>query len=498
MSEYLYTTKIHASISPCEIGEQSLISLASLDDLKSLLPNNIDFDQNIDLMPVAFNAAVVNQFNKNDDVIETDTAIAFAKNFLHKPTNLEHDKEKIVGHIASAGFSTYPDNKIISSNKAAKLKEPFNIALGAIVYKSANMNFAELLQRSMDPEDSLYQKISASWEVGFSDYVVAVGNSLNESTIIDDIDEIQAIKPFLKAYKGKGINEKGERVRRLIRGTIYPLGIGFTTNPAADVKGLTGNTPTKKTVVINDNRDKKISQSNNIDVNFKNDNLMDAEKIISELKSLLVEKKFSEEAVASMTSTFADAIKQKDTEYREQVEAAEQAKKDLEKEREELKASVENLTKQFSEAQEKISQFEAERKAEQAVATFNERMEVLDQKFDLDDEDRSFLAKELKEVDVNEEAFASFASKLEVLWKAKTKEAKAAFDKEVQAKIDEALEKKVQETAKASENKNEEQILDGAKSSEEAIANNNEATAQTETLREKFAKALNKENIIIS
>jgi hypothetical protein len=32
--------------------------------------------------------------------------------------------------------------------------------------------------------------------------------------------------------------QDGRKVNRLIVGDIYPLGIGFTSNPAADVKGL--------------------------------------------------------------------------------------------------------------------------------------------------------------------------------------------------------------------------------------------------------------------
>ena len=46
-------------------------------------------------MGVAFNAAVVNEFNKNGDGIDTKTAIESVQQFIHKPTfpscwNLEH------------------------------------------------------------------------------------------------------------------------------------------------------------------------------------------------------------------------------------------------------------------------------------------------------------------------------------------------------------------------------------------------------------------------
>ena len=236
---YKYTTKFDAQISPCEIGESSFISLASLDNLESLVPKGINFEENIDLMGVAFNAAVVNIFNRNGDGIDSATAAKFTKNFVHKPTNIEHDKEKIVGHIATAGFSEYKTNNIIGEESIKKLKKPFNIALGAVVYKSANKAFALALQRSVDPEDSYHNKISASWEVGFTDYNLAVGSDkLSEARIVSDQEEIEELKGYLKAYGGNGKTDKGENVYRLIVDNIYPLGIGFTVNPAADVKGI--------------------------------------------------------------------------------------------------------------------------------------------------------------------------------------------------------------------------------------------------------------------
>ena len=39
------------------------ISKASLDGLKDLLPDDVNLEENIDLIAVAFNAALVNKFN---------------------------------------------------------------------------------------------------------------------------------------------------------------------------------------------------------------------------------------------------------------------------------------------------------------------------------------------------------------------------------------------------------------------------------------------------
>ena len=67
----------------------------SLENLKTLIPEDVDLTKNIDLLGVAFNAAVVNKFNKNGDGIDTETAIAVSDYFVHKPTKLEELTEQL-------------------------------------------------------------------------------------------------------------------------------------------------------------------------------------------------------------------------------------------------------------------------------------------------------------------------------------------------------------------------------------------------------------------
>jgi len=505
--KYKYTATFEAEVFSCELGGGSLISRASLNNLESLIPSGINYEENIDLMGVAFNAAVVNRFNKNGDGIDSKSAIEYTKNFVHKPTNIEHDKDKIVGHIASAGWSEYGTSRIMTEGELVDYEKPFNIALGAVVYKSANSTFAEALEKSVDPRGGYYHSISTSWEVGFSDFVLAVGSDyLEESRIISDPEEMQEMVGNLKAFGGSGKTDSGEKINRLITGTIYPLGIGYTTNPAADVKGIymkNDSAAEEKQIIIKDKRDKNISQSKKTNVNLKKTNYMENEKVISELKDLLADKKFSNEAIASMTSTFADAIKEKDEEFRAELTKAQEEKEAVAKEHAELKSSVEDLKMKFDEAQVKITEHENAQKAERAVARFNERMDVIDQKFDLEDGDREFLAEELKSIDESEEAFASFASKLDIVWKAKNKEAKAEFEQQIEARIKEEVEKRISKASASSEDavesKSVEEILDDAETTESVIANSNETNSRAEqTLQEKFSAAFDRSNIEIS
>lgn len=505
MPNHRYTTNFDFEVQASNAINDIVLSKANIQNLSSLIPTNVDLEKNIDLMGVAFNAAVVNEFNKNGDGISTKTAIDSVQQFVHKPTNIEHDKKKVVGHIVNAGFSDYNDSSIII-NVDKDTSEPFNIALGAVVYKTVDKEFFENLRDSTNPNSQLHNKISASWEVGFSDYQIAVGSkNLKEAEIISDPKQIMEMKAMLRGFGGKGKMNDGTPIYRLITGNVYPLGIGFTMKPAANVKGVISQeseTPKiKKVDAVNlytkqsEELQKvaaKISQSIKNTVN--NSNIMDIETLLSEIKASLTEKKFSEEAIAGMTSTFADAIKTKDEEYKASLEAAENAKAEVAAANEELKASVESIQEELKAAQERIAEFEKVKAAEEAVATFNARMEEIDSIYDLEESDSSFIAEKIKGLDSSEEAFASFKSELEIYWAHKNKEAKAKIEEEIQARINEEIQKRSE--ASSEEETDVEEALGNAEQETKEIPNNNEAQASSTTLKDKFAAAFSRDNIL--
>ena len=508
---FKYKTKFDVSLRQCSIGDNSFISKASLENLKSLLPSNqIDLSKNIDLMGVAFDAAVINQFNKNDDGIDSETAVNIAPYFIHKPTNIEHNKQKIVGHIVSAGFNSWGDNLPLSNEEVLGSNGLINLALGAVVYKLVDPRFTDLVYKSTSEGNDLFNSVSASWELGFSEYVLAVGSTnLKEAEVISNPKHIEELKGRLRAYGGNGKMEDGSKIYRLVKGNVFPLGIGFTSIPASNVKGLLlDNIEPQEEVTFKDKRDKKvfaftenkISQFQIKDVNNKKS--MDLETFLSELKASLQEKKFSEEAIAGMTSTFADAIRQKDEEYR----AAKQEKEASETKAKELLASVEGLQKELSETKVRLQEIEAAQEAEKALAHFNARMEQVDSVYALEDEDRKILASELKTLDLTDEAFASYQEKLAIVWKHKNKEHIARLAEEAEAKIAAEVEKRLTELSKsnASVTKTSEELaeeaLEKAKASEkDGVPNNNgESGKETKSFKERFAAAFSRENISIS
>ena len=79
-----YTTIFSSKIKPLIAEERDkYLALASAIEVAKLVPD-IDTEKQVDLLPVAFNAFVANRVNKNGDVVDTDTALAFYKDFMDK------------------------------------------------------------------------------------------------------------------------------------------------------------------------------------------------------------------------------------------------------------------------------------------------------------------------------------------------------------------------------------------------------------------------------
>ena len=535
---FKYKTRLDGISFAChKLGDTDfpLLSKASLDELKKLSPN-IDVENNPDLLGVSFNLAVPNMINNNGDGISGATASKIAKRFLHKYLNIEHNKKRVVGHITNYSFNDFKDNKFMSDDEAAQTLDPIYLSVAGVIYRTVDKSFTSLMLRNSDKNDKFNNAISASWEIGFSSYYLAIGSqSLKEAEIVTDAAQVQELSQFLKAKGGSGKMNDGTPIYRLIVGEIYPLGGGFTTNPAAQVNGVVA-FDNDASISLKDSEDDKEDdkeeenqdieteessadfqqevaafltnkKSNSISVikNVKNINHMDLEKLISELKSALLEKKFGEEAVASMTSQFVDAIKQKDAEYRESLSAAKTAKEQAEKLYNETVASVESIKSELSKTQEELNQIKKVQADEQALARQNARVAELDSAFDLSDEDRKLVIGEVQALDASEEAFASYKEKFNAIWKHKNKEAIKAQQAEIEKKISEQVEARLKEVSKAStvtaEVKAEEQKPDVDAALESAKATNTAPDSKISgepSLREKFAKAFSRENISVS
>jgi|9_EtaG_2_1085328.scaffolds.fasta_scaffold05672_4 hypothetical protein len=531
---YKYKTSFSNEIiaSKQDPKNNGFISEASLEQLKSLVPSDIDFEKNIDLIGLAFNAAVINVFNKNDDGIDTKTAIAIKDYFVHKPTNIEHNKKKIVGHIVSSGFSRMYNDEILSSINEEN-EEPFNLALGAVIYAAANREFADLALRSVDAEDEMYQTVSASWELGFNDYVLAAGSkNLKEAEIISEEKHVKELSQYLKAFDGEGAMNDGTPLYRLVVGEVYPLGIGFTANPAADVKGIYIHKDKKKgdseeeneteaveRIEVDNKKNilknkKNISQNEFLHVNesITKLSIMEKQELLEDFKALLDEKmpghEFTQETVANVGRVIGDAIKSKSEQYEKELLALEEEKIKLAEAEDAMKKDLEDLKTKLEAAESQVSTLGEEIESRKSEEAFNARMEEVDATYELSEEDRQVLASEVEALDIEDSSFDEYKSKLAVMWAHKNKEYLAEQEKLFEEKLEAEVQKRLQgETSEASEevateeveaSEEVEEVLESAVAEEEVVANNNTSTAvEEESLREKFASAFAKENISI-
>ncbi|NDG51985.1 MAG: hypothetical protein EBY39_03015 [Flavobacteriia bacterium] len=512
MNEYKYKASFEIEVvaSAAPVAPEQ-ISQASLDNLKPLVPSDINLNRNIDLLGVAFNAAVVNRFNKNGDGIDSSTAVSIKDFFIHKPTNIEHKRDQVVGHIVSSGFSSFGDSQIMSDEQALSTKDPYNISLAAVVYKNASPEFSNMLESSETEDGELSTVVSTSWELGFNEFAVAIGSKdLKECEVVYG-QEAEELKDNLVSFGGTGKLEDGRTVHRLVIGEVFPLGVAFTTKPAADVKGVVvveQDDAEKTNTLSNDAFLNKIknksshTDKNNVIQNKENilDN-MDTEKLITGLESLLEEKRrandFSEEAVASITKLVNDVIIEKSSEWKSQVEEAESKAQELESAQAEIAEKYDALNVEFKNAQEKLEQIQKENAERDFQDAFNARMESLSNEYDLSEDDLKIIASELNSVDIADEAFAEYKEKFAKIWAHKNKEFIQKQAEELEAKIAEEVQKRLGENQPEDSAEVVDAALENLEESQEAIPNNNSESVEEESLTEKFEKAFSAENVSI-
>ena len=268
MEDFKYKTTfeydISANCSIKDIKNDLKVSSASLAKLKGLIPADLNLDTNVDLLGVAFPFAVVNQFNANDDAIDTETALAIKSSFLNKPMNVEHYRWEIIGHVVSSQFTDHYTSEVLPH--VGNREDIFDMSLGAVVYKLADSRYVDIIKDIHEGKKS-EDDLSTSWEIGFNEFKIGVGGrNLADCEIISDPEQIEEMKPLLKAFGGPGETPEGTRVRRIITGKALGLGGGFTSAPAADVKGV---------YIEKNKKDEDVTEEENVYAEYTRQEMLD-------------------------------------------------------------------------------------------------------------------------------------------------------------------------------------------------------------------------------
>lgn len=407
-----------------------------LSELRALLPEQEVIDSNDDLTYTAFNAAVANLVNLNDDAITTETALKINDGFIGRYMNIEHMRDYVVGHIISAGFTEFGTNKIITAEELEGTNKPFNMALGAIVWKVVSSFFSEVIQESSENgDDSVYGTISTSWEIGFNEFIIAEGSKkLSDAKLITDDAEIEEKMQYLRAEGGTGMLPDGTPIYRVIVGEdVKALGCGFTFNPAAAVKGvITASEEGKqKYEELVKSVEEKVDQLNEavasiLEKNKKTEKNKEKNKKQSvkanKMKILKIEDITTEaltEVSASEIRKFIgekleEAVSKSAEEKKELQDAAEAKEKEHDDALEAVKSEVEakdgevkDLGDKVIELEAKVAEFEKREAEAKAEKEYQDRLTEVKTEFELSEAQEKVVAKQLKSVD-SDEAFASW------------------------------------------------------------------------------------------
>jgi predicted nucleic-acid-binding Zn-ribbon protein len=536
MKDFKYSIKFDGIIVQAMVpfDDDKYLAVASVDQLKQYLPQNVDLDVNRDLMGVAFDAFVVNRGNKNGHIISTDVALAMVENFINKPFNIEHNRKVVVGVCTGYGFSEFGSSKPLTLEEVKAMKDPFNVVLSGYVWKIVNPDFASELVESSDPSSNKYLSVSASWELGFNEFNVAKGNkNLADATIIEKEEDIVELKDRLKVFGGNGYTEDGEIVLLNLQGNVLPLGIGFTNTPAAEVSGVVisyDKSQAEETVKaeeetyicdkcgykgseaevcpkcgsenydeIEEDEDEEENEVESSEIKMNKKSVQEENKnvkIIMQLKNIddITEDSIKEVAASQVREFISNRIADLAKEWQSKVEEKETALQAAEDQISALKTDLEAIKADSEKVKEEFSKIQEDLKAKEIEANFQRRMALLDEEFDLTDEDRSIIAEDLNAIE-NDEQFEKWYKKFSTFAAAKKKAAKAEYKKEEMK--EEVKEEKASETSEvvASEEKTVEEVISSAEVKEEVLPN--ASSPQEATLVDKISAAFNKNSVKI-
>lgn len=478
--------------------EQMGFSIASIEESgKKLLPDEFDSKTNVDLLPVVFNLAVVNKFNKNGDGIDTNTAIAAVKNFANKPINIEHKKDKIVGHILSATLSKEENDFTPQDIESFEGEtEPLYIKASGVIYRHIFPKLCSLIVEASDPESKEYESISTSWEIAFkkegSIWAKSKASNLIKDAEIVPEEEIENVKKFHVAFGGKGKDKEGNSINRIITGKTLPLGAGLTYNPAAEVKGV---------FVLPDEEEKneneeKIKAKNSLIIKnavriekFKEILNMDKDQFDQFLQKLeqSAASIISEESQAkSVGQIMKDALTEYSKTWQSQIDAEKQATA-------KAKEDLNTLQSSFQSIKEELDQIKKDNEVKAAAELFNNRMNFIEANYSFSDDELKLVTSEVKSIASTDEAFESYKEKLSILFSHKSKASIQEQEEEIKRKVEEEVQKRLQENGSSTQSNASTQASDNLEEvvgkQNSGLPNGSEEASTKESLVERLKKS---------
>lgn len=221
------TIKANASVSyasAVEKGSDKALSASQKKEIKSIAGLNdsdLYYTQSI---------LVTSNWNRNDDIFDPKEVWIAKDTPTHKPTNLEHDENYIVGHI-TANWPITEDGVLIDPQTPVdNLPQKFHILTASVIYQG--FTEPELKERASKLIDQIelgekYVSMECffkGFDYGIED--LATGNF----QILERKEETAYLTKHLRAYGGVGVLEN-KRIGRVLRNLTFS-GKGFVDKPA--------------------------------------------------------------------------------------------------------------------------------------------------------------------------------------------------------------------------------------------------------------------------
>lgn len=168
-------------------------------------------------------------WNKNDDVFFGAPVWEARHTASHKRTNIDHNEQKIVGHITGTWVINKDGELIPDDMSENDLPSFFHIANGAVIYRAWKDD--ELKARANDLIEAIEAgDMYVSMEALFDGFSYAIKMPTDEVHIIPRNEETSFLTEHLRIYGGAGEYE-GCKLGRVLYGITF-CGKGYVKRPA--------------------------------------------------------------------------------------------------------------------------------------------------------------------------------------------------------------------------------------------------------------------------
>lgn len=358
-----YSKGIQMKIFPTEIEDglenqikaQSSISYASLANpaenhiAKASKNKNIKSIASIDDKDLYYTQSILvtTSWNKNDDIFDMKEVWDARNSPSHKPTNLEHDENTIVGHI-TANWPITEDGLLIDDNTPVEnLPNKFHILTASVIYTGyTDPDLRERTQKLISEIQDGQKYVSM--ECFFQGFDYGLTNlATGEYKILPRNEETSYLTKHLRAYGGLG-QDGDYKIGRVLRNITFS-GKGFVNKPA-NPESIIFNKDDFMFITKNETTENKKNDTlNNLGVFSNQANIQEA-NMSSDLNT-----NDKVEAMNDCTELVKEAYAARD-EFKAQASELETSLKTEQEALAELKASVEVLETEKEEAAKKYGE----------------------------------------------------------------------------------------------------------------------------------------------